>query len=335
MQTSPLIFQSSRKTALHIVLAKIVADSLLESNVPGDILIWFDQLTTGPTPHQSSLEEMSKVRTRYLRSAFQWPYIADTSWQAPDLKERDQVLMGCADWEEVVLWFGPTVIEQFSMMQILAALSKQKTGSTRLSLVSCPRDLMAVYRPEELATFFDARTTINRSQIKFAEKAWSLYCAPDPMPLFRFATRNLKSRPIICIAILWQFLRYPAVGSGLSILECMLLNQITTYDSVRHAVGITAADDHAVLMWDVEEIYQMMWDFMHLPTPLIEKQSRKERVRSRKGFNKLIVGLTAFGREVLEGAADNVAVNGINRWIGGVHLKGNTVRWRWNAKRCV
>jgi hypothetical protein len=25
-----------------------------------------------------------------------------------------------------------------------------------------------------------------------------------------------------------------------------------------------------------------------------------------------------------------VTRNGIDRWIGGVHLSGHTVRWRWN-----
>ena len=26
---------------------------------------------------------------------------------------------------------------------------------------------------------------------------------------------------------------------------------------------------------------------------------------------------------------DQVALNGIDRWIGGVHLSGREVRWRW------
>jgi hypothetical protein len=33
---------------------------------------------------------------------------------------------------------------------------------------------------------------------------------------------------------------------------------------------------------------------------------------------------------VLAGEADHVALNGVDRWIGGVHLRGHDVRWRWN-----
>jgi hypothetical protein len=41
-----------------------------------------------------------------------------------------------------------------------------------------------------------------------------------------------------------------------------------------------------------------------------------------------LVLLTRFGEQLLSGEADFVAANGINRWIGGVHLKAD--RWRYN-----
>jgi hypothetical protein len=33
---------------------------------------------------------------------------------------------------------------------------------------------------------------------------------------------------------------------------------------------------------------------------------------------------------VLAGEADFVTVHGIDRWIGGVHLHGRDVPWRWD-----
>ena len=42
------------------------------------------------------------------------------------------------------------------------------------------------------------------------------------------------------------------------------------------------------------------------------------------------MALTDAGRRVLDGAADHVALNGIDRWIGGVHLVGRDVPWRWD-----
>lgn len=40
--------------------------------------------------------------------------------------------------------------------------------------------------------------------------------------------------------------------------------------------------------------------------------------------------LTAAGRRVLDGYEDHVGLNGVDRWIGGVHLTGRAVRWRWD-----
>jgi hypothetical protein len=40
--------------------------------------------------------------------------------------------------------------------------------------------------------------------------------------------------------------------------------------------------------------------------------------------------LTATGARVLAGEADHVALNGVDRWIGGVHLQGHQVPWRWD-----
>jgi hypothetical protein len=42
------------------------------------------------------------------------------------------------------------------------------------------------------------------------------------------------------------------------------------------------------------------------------------------------VRLTDAGSRVLAGQADQIALNGIDRWIGGVHLRGHHVSWRWD-----
>ena len=42
------------------------------------------------------------------------------------------------------------------------------------------------------------------------------------------------------------------------------------------------------------------------------------------------IGLTHAGAAVSRGESDAVALNGLDRWIGGVHLTGNSVPWRWD-----
>jgi len=48
------------------------------------------------------------------------------------------------------------------------------------------------------------------------------------------------------------------------------------------------------------------------------------------GFKRRVRARTGTGARVLAGEADQVTFNGIDRWIGGVHLRGHHVPWRWD-----
>ena len=44
--------------------------------------------------------------------------------------------------------------------------------------------------------------------------------------------------------------------------------------------------------------------------------------------------LTGEGKKVLAGQIDWIKINrGIDRWLGGVHLQGKSVIWRWDTQR--
>jgi len=49
-------------------------------------------------------------------------------------------------------------------------------------------------------------------------------------------------------------------------------------------------------------------------------------------FRRSILKLSEVGQRVLSGKENAVLLNGIDRWIGGVHLKGRNVRWCWDGK---
>jgi hypothetical protein len=50
---------------------------------------------------------------------------------------------------------------------------------------------------------------------------------------------------------------------------------------------------------------------------------------------KRTIRLTDVGQAVLAGHGDRVNVNGIDRWLGGVHLRGHEVEWRWDGEAGV
>ena len=44
------------------------------------------------------------------------------------------------------------------------------------------------------------------------------------------------------------------------------------------------------------------------------------------------VRLTEAGEAVLAQQKDPIALNGLDRWFGGVHVQGQRIRWRWDNK---
>jgi hypothetical protein len=61
------------------------------------------------------------------------------------------------------------------------------------------------------------------------------------------------------------------------------------------------------------------------PRPLLSLDPPGRPVQRATGLH-----LTATGARVLAGQSDQIALNGIDRWIGGVHLEGRRVPWRWD-----
>ncbi len=87
-----------RSSLLHITNGESVT---IHQAVPGRVLAWKDVLHEGPAPAGLSLQEMSKVRARF---------IADCGWRfcrgaLREFAARDRVLTGFRRHNEVVLWF--------------------------------------------------------------------------------------------------------------------------------------------------------------------------------------------------------------------------------------
>ncbi|HEU4370275.1 MAG TPA: hypothetical protein VFV05_18795, partial [Methylomirabilota bacterium] len=43
--------------------------------------------------------------------------------------------------------------------------------------------------------------------------------------------------------------------------------------------------------------------------------------------------ITGLGRDVVAGERDRLAIQPIDTWLGGVHLRGDRPRWRWDGAR--
>jgi hypothetical protein len=307
-------------TTLHIVDGESTGGSLRQalSARAQDILRWRDALYAGPVPGGLTLRRLSQVRSKF------WTNGKSTR----EFDKRDAHLRRYRQYDEVVLWFGSgCTLCQLSLAQVLSWCDEQKTRPRALSWVSRHGGVLT---PEQMQKAYAGRRTLDRTQLKQASHMWRAFRSSSPAALERQLRSKQPSLPGRLKAIERMLQEYPGRRGGLSRLERKLLSEIRRGHEVPAAVAVgsvlkteTAGDS---LLFD------MLRGFVTAPHPLLRYAAPfSGNVKSYK-FNGAKLALTDAGQRVLAGRDDHVALNGIDRWIGGVHLQGHRVRWRWDER---
>jgi hypothetical protein len=118
---------------------------------------------------------------------------------------------------------------------------------------------------------------------------------------------------------------YPSTRDGLSLTERRILGTLADRPrSAGQGFVLAAARETRPFLGDTW-CFDRMRRLRDAPTPLLASDPADGAIgRSTR------VSITDAGRRVLDGDDDHVTRNGVDRWIGGVHLAGHAVPWRWN-----
>ena len=167
---------------------------------------------------------------------------------------------------------------------------------------------------EQLARLPDmAATSLTAAALEYAARAWDAFRAPQPTGLGAIASTPSRELRFVAEAFDRLSREYPSTRDGLALTERRLLAAVAGGARTPGAAFVRAA---------AREIRPFLGDtfaFGHIARlaeaahPLLEREPLR---------------LTDDGRRVLEGCEDHVALNGVDRWIGGVHLTDG--RWRWH-----
>jgi hypothetical protein len=130
---------------------------------------------------------------------------------------------------------------------------------------------------------------------------------------------------------------FPLVHGGLSRTEKQLVEVIRDGMHTPFEIFIAAQERETVPFMGDTSIWLTLRYLSSSAAPLLECSSGAFTTpgngRPQEAFLRQILTLTELGREVVAGRTDWIAVNGIDRWLGGVHLEGNKVLWRWDERR--
>ncbi|WP_223167904.1 hypothetical protein [Nonomuraea sp. SYSU D8015] len=297
------------------------------------IVYWRDVLHEGPVPAVGR-EELRRVRAAFLMGA-------DADDRAEGVRmfvERDAAVEAHRGGE-YVLWFEADLYDQLQIVEVLARLAELEVPAERITLICIGEHPgiarfggLGQLRAEQLrelpATRACARLTPDA--LDLAGRAWAAFRAPVPDGLPAIVAARSGELRFLGEAFERLCREYPSTRDGLSLTERRIL--AAAADAGREVsagdVFVRASAREARRFLGDTWSFAVMDRLAGAPHPLLE--TWPAGVPVERGT---VVRLTAMGARVLAGEEDHVTLNGVDRWIGGVHLLGREVRWRWDEGR--
>lgn len=310
---------------LHILNGETTEALLAQTSIRGERFSFRDALIAGPAPAVNGTE-WRRLRAKHLATAYG---VAEEQCES-DLARQQEVFESFNDHEEVTLWFESDLFCQANLLYVLDCCRNSELRA-KLSLICIDRFPgrpnfrgLGELTPEELASLFDKRLQATTTQLELAAHAWQAYRSKDPRALERLLQTDTSALPFLKDALRLQLERFPSVRNGLNRIEGTGLALVSA--------GVTRFADLFPRFVAAEPSYGLgdaqLWNALRQLTlgrsPLLLDVSESGEMWEH------VLAITDAGRAVLSGSTDRVSLNGIDEWLGGVHLQGHANIWRWD-----
>ena len=314
---------------MHVTNGDATVAPLRGTGLAHTILPWRDVLHEGPVP------DLPDDELRRIRSAFLAGRGASDVGTAAEFEQRDRTLTAHRDGE-FVLWFEADLYDQLQIVQILAMLRALAVPPGAITLICIGEHVGSAHfgglgelSSEQLRRLpGHAATTLTSAALEHASAAWTALRGSDPGGLNTIAATRSRELRFLAAAFERLSREYPSTRDGLSLTERRIVAAVADgAPTAGAAFERTASREPRPFLGDTW-CFDAMTRLRAAPAPLLETGPDQCPVASHTRLR-----LTKAGRRVLDGHADHVALNGVDRWIGGVHLSGRTVSWRWDEGR--
>jgi hypothetical protein len=321
---------------LHIVDGASVAGTLREAAVPGEIRIYGDLKYEGPAPAGLDRQSWCNLRAQFLSDKLGFPREDALAF----LQASFLTLDAASKHEEVVLWLDHRLSDQLLLIELLDWFSRSKREESQLSLI-CVGQFAGVHHfvglgqltADQLASLLDTRLAVSDAQILLGSTAWNAFTAPDPKAIERVFEQDTSPLPFLAAALRRQLQQFPSTDNGLSRTERQCL-------SVLHEQGALSAIklffavqqmENPLFMGDLS-FFGILNEMASVDHPLmeIENVGQVGSEDDTSNIARAMVRITDTGLRVLQSQLDHIQLNGMDRWLGGVHLTGAAAAWRWD-----
>lgn len=318
---------------LHIRCGDDILPKLKEAGLPGEFMRWADPLCQGPTPRGLTLKAWRAARTRFAVDHYRV-----TLKQAHDFLDSQGKKLGqYRRHEEIVLWFEHDLFDQTILVYLLDWFSHQPEVPQKISLI-CIGKFPGKKRfiglghlsARELASLFPERREVTADQLRLAKRAWDAWTHPTPRALEGLGKGDTSALPFLHHAILRHWEELPSTVNGLSLTEQWVMEAVIggASDPASIFKAVQEREKHpwcgdTMLWWYVDELIEGN-------APLLEVV--KGAWCQNGQVDPVTFQATSIGMAVVCGKKDWLSLKPIDRWVGGLHLRGSKV-WRWNPFR--
>lgn len=324
---------------LHVANGTATTRTIEAAGIPGACSIWADPLHEGPVPGELHDTELLDVRMRYLaglanRTSTAWAGSDPALDPANDLRQWRATIERHESYDELILWFEHDLFDQLNLIQLLTWIRDHLPATKPVSLIcigSFPGHPdfkgLGELAPDELAPLLDARQPVSDPHYEVARRAWHAFRKPTPEALDELRQDDTSILPYLAPAVTRFFQEYPWTTDGLSRTERRLL-ELANGDGIALWRAFPRMHEGERTYYVTDASLAALAETLSCTSPplLTLELSRVVEGQVLGG----LVALTDPGRSVLAGQLDRVAMCGIDRWLGGVHLQRGGQLWRWD-----
>lgn len=316
------------RRVLHVTNGDSVRRTLHASGVVGQVLAWRDVLYDGPVPGGLTLQDLRRVRAEHLAARYEGEIAAIEQ----ELATRDRMLDAYADGE-YMLWFEADLYDQLQLVQVLDRLIRIGVDPVRMMLISVGeyRGIahfvgLGQLHADQLGGLVDEAVPLSSEALALASAAWAALTAAAPTDLATISRARSPQLRFVGEAFARLEQEYPSRSDGLSLTERRILLAAQEGTATAAQMFRRVMDKERRPFLGDASFFNCLWDLAVCEAPLLAIGDRQRPPGDRT------VRLTAMGERVLAGQEDHVRLNGIDRWIGGVHLTAGSPPWRYDER---
>lgn len=307
--------------AVHIVGGDSAAASLraalhLSHN---QVLVNEDLLSCGPAPATADLDVWRSTRESYLREIYvEWPDFSFDEYAANGLLMNAERL---AHEQAIVAWAGQGLPDQLLLACIVFLFDRLNLDLSKLAIVPFEKLLptqnvlsLGELSAENIRNYRPPPHPLISEEAEELRRIWKVYTSDDPATLSRYVAGS-SPMPTAHRAVSELLYRYPDVRSGLGVWDERLLRYTSDKGpAALRVIGYTMGSSMSLDSQGDTYLFHRLIGMAAARSPLISLTGSRTTMRGCE------VRATSFGQDVLAGNANNVHENGIDDWIGGVHL---------------